>query len=117
VEAPEDSAKILTVLAKNLARNRRRRHDRARPHLADDATVTGLRDDTASVEEVIARAETYARLVGCVATLGQMQRAVVELRLLDDIPGEQAARLLSTTPGNIAILLHRAKQKLRSCIT
>ena len=32
VEAPDDSAKLLTVLARNLARNFRRRHHRARPH-------------------------------------------------------------------------------------
>lgn len=114
VEAPEDAAKVLTVLARNLARNRRRRHDRARPH--DEAAVETLRDDDATADELVERAEEHARVVGCVATLGEMQRAVVSLRLVDELSGEDVARSLGTTPGNVAVLLHRAKTKLRACM-
>jgi RNA polymerase sigma-70 factor (ECF subfamily) len=117
VEAPEDSAKILTALARNHARNRRRRHDRARPHDADDATLSALPGASPPADQVIADAERHALMVGCMATLGAMQRAVVDLRLVDDVPGEDVARMLGTTPGNVAVMLHRAKLKLRSCMT
>ncbi len=115
VQEPEDSAKLLTVLARNVARNRRRRHDRARPHLGDDVTLSGLQDDVRSVDDLIADAERYALVVGCMATLSEIQRAVVQLRLLDQVPGEDVAKMLGTTPGNVAVLLHRAKQRLRNC--
>ena len=49
------------------------------------------------------------------ATLNQIQRAVVTLRLLDEVPGENVARMLGTSTGNVAVLLSRAKQRLRSC--
>src|SRR5579862_8427511 len=35
VGMPEDSARLLTILVRNIARNRRRRQDYARPHIAD----------------------------------------------------------------------------------
>jgi RNA polymerase sigma-70 factor (ECF subfamily) len=114
VEAPDDSAKLLTVLARNVARNRRRKHHRARPH--DDAAVASLRDDAATADEVVAQAEAYGVMVGCLATLSEIQRAVVSLRLVDEVTGEDVARMLGTTPGNVAILLHRAKQRLRACL-
>lgn len=116
VEAPEDSAKLLTVLARNLARNRRRRHDRARPHLGDAELLSALPADAATPDHLVAQSETYALMVGCVATLSQLQRAVVSLRLVDEVPGEDVARLLGVTPGHVAVLLHRARQQLRGCL-
>jgi RNA polymerase sigma-70 factor (ECF subfamily) len=116
VEEPDDSIKLLTVLAKNSARNRRKKHDRARPHVSDEQSLDALGDDDPSAEEVVARAEEYATVVGCVATLSQIQRSVVTLRLLDDVAGEDVAKMLGTTPGNVAVMLHRAKQQLRACV-
>jgi RNA polymerase sigma-70 factor (ECF subfamily) len=115
VEEPAESAKLLTVLARNVARNRRRRHDRSRPHLSDELALDGLPDTGPSVEETVAKAQEYALVVGCMATLTQIQHAVVTLRLLDDVPGEDVARMLGISAGNVAVLLSRAKQKLRSC--
>jgi len=115
VEEPDDSVKLLTVLAKNVARNRRRRHDRARPHLSDEMTLDALSAGAPSADEAVAEAQEYALIVGCMTTLNQMQRAVVTLRLLDEVPGENVARMLGTSAGNVAVLLSRAKQNLRSC--
>src|SRR5208282_4631019 len=81
VGRPEDSARMLTILARNIARNRRRRHDYARPHLVDDAVVQALASDATSADEVVAAAEQHALLLGCMATLHEVQRAVVRLRL------------------------------------
>ena len=46
-----------------------------------------------------------------------MQRAVVTLRMLDEIDGEDVAGALGITPGHVAVLLHRAKANLLTCMT
>jgi RNA polymerase sigma-70 factor, ECF subfamily len=116
VDLPDDSAKMLTILARNIARNRRRRHDYAKPHAADDATLHGLPSDAVPADELVAAAERHALLLGCMATLSEVQRAVVNLRLVDEVPGEDVARQLGTDAGHVAVLLFRAKRSLRSCL-
>ncbi|MGP0090456.1 MAG: RNA polymerase sigma factor [Xanthobacteraceae bacterium] len=116
VGLPDDSARMLTILARNIARNRRRRHDYARPHIVDDVVVRALPSDCPSADEVIAAAERHAMTLGCMATLNEVQRAVVDLRLVDEVPGENVARQLGTTPSHVAVLLFRAKQQLRHCV-
>jgi hypothetical protein len=48
---------MLIILARTIARNRRRRHDYAPPHMVDDVTIDGLVAETASADEIIAVAE------------------------------------------------------------
>jgi RNA polymerase sigma-70 factor (ECF subfamily) len=77
--------------------------------------MDSLVSDTASADDVIAAAEQHAMVLGCMTTLNELQRAVVQLRLVDDIPGENVASQLGTNPNHVAVLLHRAKHHLRSC--
>ncbi len=116
VGQPDDSARMLCVLARNIARNRRRRHDYARPHIVDDDIVGQIASDTDSADEIISRTEQHALALACLATLNEVQRAVVRLRLMDELPGENVARQLGISPGHLAVLLHRAKQALRHCV-
>ena len=116
VDLPEDSGRMLTILARNIARNRRRRHDYARPHVADEAVVLGLVASAPSADEVIAAAERHALALGCLATLDAVQQSVVSLRLVDEVEGENVARQLGMAPERVAVLLFRAKQKLRRCV-
>src|SRR5271170_7782926 len=116
VERPDDSARLLVVLARNIARNRRRRHDYARPHIVDDDALQGLPSDAASADEVVSAAEQHAMILGCMTTLNEVQRSVVRLRIVDEVPGENVARQLGTTASHIAVLLFRAKQRLRNCV-
>jgi RNA polymerase sigma-70 factor, ECF subfamily len=116
VDAPEDSRKLLIAVTRNLARNRRRLHANARPHEGDEA-LAELAADASSVEETITAAEEHIKLVGCLRTLAEVQRAVVTLRMLDEVPGEDVARELGVTPGHVAVLLHRAKANLLACMT
>jgi RNA polymerase sigma-70 factor (ECF subfamily) len=116
VDSADDSAALLTVLARNAARNRRRRRWLAAPHVRDDATLDGIPDDGRSAEELLAGAAEVARLHGCVAGLGELQRKVVALRLLDEVAGEDVAQALGLSPGHVAVLLHRAKAQLRHCM-
>lgn len=115
VNQPEDSARMLSVLARNIARNRRRRHDYARPHMVIDASVQQIASETESADELILRAERHALMLACIATLGEIQHTVVRLRMLDEVPGENVAKQLGVSPGHVAVLLFRAKQELRHC--
>ena len=73
-------------------------------------------DEGPSIETLLAQTEERLQLLGCVNQLGKMQRAVVMLRMLDHQPGDDIAARLKTTPGNVAVMLHRAKQRLRVCM-
>lgn len=112
----EDSGRMLTILARNIARNRRRRHDYARPHIVDQVLIEGVASEAVSADDLIAAAEQYALTLGCIATLNDVQRAVVNLRLIDEIPGEDVASQLDMPPNRVAVLLFRAKTYLRSCV-
>jgi RNA polymerase sigma-70 factor (ECF subfamily) len=116
VGLPEDSAKLLSILARNIARNRRRRHDYAKPHVVDEEIGPALRSDTASADEIVALAEQRALALGCMVTLNEVQRAVVNLRLIDEVPGQDVARQLGTTASHVAVLLFRATQRLQRCV-
>jgi RNA polymerase sigma-70 factor (ECF subfamily) len=116
--APSEWAEhTLVALVRNVARNARRLHAVARPHASDDATVGAIADGAPTPDERLAAAEARGRLARCVARLADVQRAVVTLRMLDDLPGEDVARELGIKPGHVAVLLHRAKADLRACMT
>ena len=115
VDEPEQSRKLLVALTRNVARNRRRLHAVARPH--GDEALDSIPAAAASVEETIVAAEEHVRLEGCMLTLAEVPRAVVTLRMLEDLPGEDVARTLGITPGHVAVLLHRAKASLLDCMT
>ena len=54
VESNDDSLKLLSVLVRNHARNRRRRHEIARPHDSGDETLALLTAEAQPVNELIA---------------------------------------------------------------
>lgn len=111
-----DSRNLLAILVRNHARNHRRRHHRARPHVSEAEVLEEIADDRESVDSLIAHAEDHVLAFQCVEKLGEVQRRVVSLRLLEDQPGVRVADLLGTTPGNVAVILHRAKRELRECM-
>jgi RNA polymerase sigma-70 factor (ECF subfamily) len=114
VDHPDDSVRLLGVLVRNAARNLRRRHHRAREHVEIDAGALG--DPLPLVDALIERAEHHARLTGCVMHLGDVQRSVVTLRMLQELSGDAVAGLLGLTPNHVAVLLHRAKKELEACL-
>jgi RNA polymerase sigma-70 factor (ECF subfamily) len=116
VARPDEARKVLLVLTRNLARNRRRLHAGARPHLSDASVVESLPDEAPTSEEVLESIEEREQLARCVGELGEVQRAVVTLRMLDEVPGEDVARMLDIEPGHVAVLLHRAKANLATCM-
>jgi len=117
VDAGDESRRLLITLTRNVARNQRRLHARAKPHASDPDALAMLPAANAGADELIAAAEDRIRLHRCVQSLADVQRAVVTLRMLDDVPGEDVATALGITPGHVAVLLHRAKVNLLSCMT
>ena len=113
-DRPDEAARLLVAIGRNAARNARRRHHRAKPHVdVDDAhlTTADVAPDTA-----LDHAETSAQLAGCMASLGDVHRSVVTLRVLEELSGDEAARELGLTAGHVAVLLHRARKQLERCM-
>jgi RNA polymerase sigma-70 factor (ECF subfamily) len=118
VDAPDDEARnMLVALTRNVARNARRLHALARPHLSEDSVLAAIESGEAPPDRRLAEAQDHGRLTRCVGRLAEVQRAVVTLRMLDELPGEDVARMLGVTPGHVAVLLHRAKASLHDCMT
>jgi RNA polymerase sigma-70 factor, ECF subfamily len=117
VDQPDQSRNLLAALARNVARNRRRLHALARPHVRDPAVLEKIPAGVSSIEETIAAAEEHVRLAGCLRTLAEIPRAVVTLRMLDEVAGDDVARILGISSGHVAVLLHRAKASLLACMT
>ena len=114
VDDRDDAAKLLTVLVRNVARNARRRHHHAMPHL--DIEEVALADAAPSVDELLMQAEDHVRLQGCVTRLSDVQRHIVTLRMLDEVSTDELRSLLGVTVGHVAVLLFRAKQALVRCM-
>jgi len=116
VDRSNDSARMLTILARNIARNRRRRPDYVRVRDLSDGLVQSLHSDDLPADEIVAMAEQHAAILGCMTTMNEVQRGVVQLRLVDELTGEDVAAQLGTTKDHVAVLLFRAKQHLRRCV-
>jgi RNA polymerase sigma-70 factor (ECF subfamily) len=113
-DKPDEAARLLGTIVRNAARNARRRHHRARPHV--EVSEVDLPSPAASAADTLDRAETTAQLVGCMARLGDIHRHVITLRVLEELSGEQAASALGVTPSHVAVLLHRARKQLEACL-
>ena len=107
---PDDAIRLLATLTRNQARNARRRQGRGGVPIDQ---VMDRADESASLDEAIQRAQEHVTLTGCIQTLKGAQRAVVMARLLEE---DDVAETLGLSPGNVAVTLHRARERLRSCV-
>ncbi|MGA9521640.1 MAG: sigma-70 family RNA polymerase sigma factor [Myxococcaceae bacterium] len=111
---PEEALKFLSVILRHNVMNRQRkvaRHARAALLLEAQAATA----DVESSESLVARAEELARVNGCILRMARLQRSVIMLSLLDEQPREEVARTLGVSPGYVRVLLHRAREHVRSC--
>jgi len=116
-DRPADAANLIAAIARNAARNARRKHHRAKLHeeLAEIEEVDGLASAWTPADAAL-RAEQTARLAGCLQRLGELHRSVVTLRVLEELSGAEAAAQLGLTAGHVAVLLHRARAELSACM-
>lgn len=111
---PREAEALLATIARNVARNLRRRHHNARPHVAVEETELAMTAPTPI--EALENAATAAQLVGCMAGLADVHRHVITLRVLEELSGEQAAAELGLTANHVGVLLHRARKQLERCM-
>ena len=111
---PGDAKRLLTVIVRNAARNLRRRHHLARPHV--ELTDATLAAPDPLPDAALDRAVTVEQLAGCMSQLGEVHRQIVTLRVLEELSGEDAARALGLTPNHVAVLLYRARKELERCM-
>jgi RNA polymerase sigma-70 factor (ECF subfamily) len=111
---PGDAARLLAAIVRNAARNLRRRHHRARPHVELDAEPLPAAEPRP--DDALEHAATAVQLVGCLSQLGEVHRQIVTLRVLEELSSEEAARALGLTPNHVAVLLHRARKQLERCM-
>lgn len=114
-DRPAEAARLLGAIVRNAARNFRRRHHRARPHV--DVEQSPIAAGEPAPDAALDRARELAQLGGCLAALGDVHRRVVTLRFLEELSGDEAARALGLSPGYVAVLLYRARQQLERCMT
>lgn len=109
----DDAVKMLTVLVRHDVMNRRRK--RARRERAHQLLASVDSDETESNDALVARAEELTRVNGCIQRMAELQRRVVMLSLLDEHPNEKVAALLGLSHAYVRVLLHRARERIRSC--
>lgn len=113
--AREDEAgRLLATLVAHAALNQRRKVER-RGELPEEAAPE-QEAALPSADALVEAAEQRVGLVRCVERLGRMQRAVVQLRLVDERPGEEVSEVLGVSPQHVRVLLFRARQRLRECL-
>jgi RNA polymerase sigma-70 factor, ECF subfamily len=111
---PRDAARMLSAIVRNVARNLRRRHHHARPHV--DVETADIVAAAPPPDDALDQAATVVQLAGCLSQLGDVHRQIVTLRVLEELSGEEAARALGLTPNHVAVLLHRARKELERCM-
>lgn len=112
LKTSDDAVRVMTTIVKNAARNARKKHARARAHL-DDVV---LASPELAPDEALAQTEALHALRGCMARLADVHRHVVTLRVLEELSGDEAARALGLTTNHVAVLLHRARRELATCM-
>lgn len=113
--AIDDGSAYLTAVVINVARNMRRRHHRAKPHVGTEA-IDDLASRTGAPEELLEAIEDREQIHGCLERLDEVPRQVVALRIFEDLSGTEVAKRLDLSPENVAVILHRAKRSLSACV-
>jgi len=112
--AGTDAIKLLTVVLRHQVLTRRRKGARQSDGLErlGRARASEVQESSA---DLIERAEDFARARGCILRMARLERAVIELSLVDDQPHGEIGKLLGITPGHARVLLHRAREHVRHC--
>lgn len=66
--------------------------------------------------EQITRAEFWQTLAGCLGQLPERMAAMFTLREMDELETGEICRMLAISPGNLGVMLHRARLGLRECL-
>lgn len=70
----------------------------------------------ADIEELMQSAEIGAMISRCMEGLGPLQREVFVLREVQGFTTTEICGMLALTAGNVGVLIHRARVRLRECL-
>ncbi len=66
--------------------------------------------------DVLEQKEFWGAFRHCLEHLPQRLRTVFSLREMDELPTDEVCEALQVTPGNLGVLLYRARMGLRRCL-
>ncbi|MCI0640842.1 MAG: sigma-70 family RNA polymerase sigma factor [Gemmataceae bacterium] len=67
-------------------------------------------------EEVLEKKEFWEAFRHCLEDLPRRLRTVFSLREMDELPTDEVCEAMQVTPGNLGVLLYRARMGLRRCL-
>lgn len=70
-----------------------------------------------SPESLLRDAEFRAAVDDCLSGLPDRLRAALTMRELDETPPEEVCKVLDVTPTNLWTLIHRARNRMRECLS
>lgn len=93
-------------------------HFFARPDVWDGHWAEGLRpvDPEQSPEQLMERGEFWQVMNACLSALPERVAAVFSLREMDGLTSDEICDVLSLSPSNFWVIMHRARMQLRRCI-
>jgi len=71
---------------------------------------------SANPSDVMEKAEFWDAFRHCLENLPQRLATVFSLREIDELPTDEVCEALKVTPGNLGVLLYRARMGLRRCL-
>lgn len=75
-----------------------------------------LSDWKDSPEQLVENAEFWETFQSCLLGLPESHRRTFTLRELDGVKSDEVCEILSITPSNYWVIMHRARSKLRKCL-
>jgi len=75
-----------------------------------------LTDWKESPEKLVENGEFWGTFQSCLATLPEAHRRAFTLREFDGYKNDEICKILSITPSNMWVIIHRARAKLRKCL-
>ena len=83
---------------------------------ATEESDTTADSDTAEDPGTTAVSEFWVVLENCVQALPERLAEAFTLRMMDDREPDEVCKVLSITPTNLWVTLHRARARLRACL-
>ena len=71
---------------------------------------------SSAADDVVEKEEFWATFKKCLEGLPAQQAEAFALKIMDDVPAEEVCKVLSVTPTNLWVMLHRARLRLRGCL-
>jgi RNA polymerase sigma-70 factor (ECF subfamily) len=75
-----------------------------------------LRDWKESPEQLVENGEFWGTFQSCLSALPEAHRRAFTLRELDGYKNEEICKIMSISPSNMWVIMHRARAKLRKCL-